>query len=368
MYLKLIKLSNFRNYVNQTIELSPQVNIFLGDNAQGKTNLMEAIHVLALTKSHRTTQDKDLIYWQKDFSKIEGVVLKHNNKLPLKMILHQKGKKVVIGKIEQKKLSDYIGQLVVVTFSPEDLDIIKGAPNERRKFLDMQIGQISRVYLQQLMLYQKLLKQRNNYLKNTIIDDVYLDVLTEQFAKQAATLLYHRLHYLDTLHHYANQINLTISKQKDNLTYRYMSQIDCDINDTIDTLYDKYMLLYQKNKLREQEQRVSGFGVHRDDVTFYINDKNVHDFGSQGQQRTVVLSLKLAEIDVIFDKNHDYPILLLDDVLSELDDERQTFLLKAVEDKVQTVMTTTNLDGIQHHLIKSPKIFRIKEGSVVFDE
>lgn len=367
MYLKTIKISQFRNYTSQVLEFSPHINVFLGDNAQGKTNLMEAIHVLALTKSHRTTVDKDLITWQEQFSKIEGTIVKQNTKLPLKMILHPKGKKVAIGKIEQKKLSEYVGNLLVVIFAPEDLTIIKGAPSYRRRFLDMQIGQVNRLYLTHLSLYQKILKQRNNYLKNTMLDTIYLDVLTEQLAKQAAIILSYRLQYLDGLQHYAKQINLNISQQFDHLKMHYISQIKYQKSDDVGTLYDKFMQYVKSTLDREIDQKMTLFGIHRDDIVFYVNGKNVQDFGSQGQQRTVALSLKLAEIDVIHEKSGEYPILLLDDVLSELDDSRQTYLLKTVENKVQTFMTTTSLDGIQKNLIKQPKIFHIKEGSVTLD-
>lgn len=366
MHITQLTLSHFRNYTKQHIEFSPKINIMLGENAQGKTNIIEALHVLALTKSHRTHQDKDLIQFQHEFAKIDAIVMKQQT-TPLQFIIHHKGKKASIGKIEQKKLSEYVGFLKVVVFAPEDLDIIKGTPAVRRKFIDMQLGQMHKLYLQHLLLYQKTLKQRNHYLKELQMDDVYFDILTEELARLAAIILHYRLAYIQQLTQHAQAINLSISQQKDALSIAYMSQLD-DVSDTtIDVLQQKFMQLYHNNKQKEVFQRKTLYGIHRDDVVFSINHKNVHDFGSQGQQRTVALSLKLAEIDIIFDQTGEYPILLLDDVLSELDDLRQTYLLKTVENKVQTFITTTNLDGIQKNLIERPKIFHIKEGSVHYD-
>lgn len=368
MHLKNIKLSYYRNYGKTYLEFSPQINIFLGENAQGKTNLMESIHVLALSKSHRTIHDKDLIQWQQEFSKIEGILIKNNQSIPLNLVIHHNGKKASIGKIEQKRLSDYIGQLLVVIFAPEDLNIIKGSPIIRRRFLDMQIGQTNRLYLLHLMTYQKILKQRNYYLKQTTIDTNYLDILTDQLIQESAILLLYRLHYLKSLQFYAQKINKMISQNKDTFSIEYVTQFQLIEDESIESIIKKYQNYAKKIQSKEIEKRSTQFGIHRDDLLFLINGKNAQDFGSQGQQRTVALSVKLAEIDVIFEKTGDYPILLLDDVLSELDDTRQTYLLKSVENKVQTFMTTTSLDGIQKNLIQSPKIFYIKEGSVALDD
>lgn len=366
MYIDTLKLSHFRNYTQQNFQFSPTINILLGENAQGKTNIIESIYVLALTKSHRTNQDKDLIQWENEYAKIAANIIKVQ-KTMLQLIIHKKGKKVAIGKIEKKKLSDYIGFLTVVSFTPEDLMLIKGSPHIRRKFIDMQLGQINKLYLHHLYLYQKTLKQRNAYLKDNKIDFVYLDILTEELIQKSAILLHYRLDYIKKLQQYAANINQVVSQQKDALIIEYHSQIDYKNAKNIEEIENQYRALFTTNQQKEIMQRKTLFGVHRDDLVFYINGKNVYDFGSQGQQRTVALSVKLAEIDIIYEQTGEYPVLILDDVLSELDDFRQTFLLKAVENKVQTFITTTNLDGIQKNLIEQPKIFYIKEGSVHHD-
>lgn len=368
MYIEKISLKYYRNYIQQSIEFSSDINIFLGENAQGKTNLMESIYVLALTKSHRTNYDKELIFWDESFTKLTGDIVKNNRNIQLNLIIHEKGKKALIGSVEQKKLSHYIGQLNVVLFAPEDLYIVKGSPNIRRKFIDIDLGQMNIIYLSYLTAYKKLVKQRNSYLKEYKIDPVFLDILTEQLAQYAAHVLFHRLKFIKKIEQYAGVITKNISQQKDELSIVYKSHIDYTLEDTVDVLYEKYMTLFNQNKKKELEKRTTLYGPHRDDMQLFINGKDVQIYGSQGQQRTVVLSLKLAEIELMKDMTGDYPILLLDDVLSELDDNRQTFLLKSIEGKVQTFITTTNISGIKKHIIKEPKIFDIKEGSISLHE
>lgn len=329
---------------------------------------MESIYVLALTKSHRTNYDKELIFWNEPFTKLTGKIIKNDRNVQLNLIIHEKGKKALIGSIEQKKLSHYIGQLNVVLFAPEDLYIIKGSPNIRRKFIDIDLGQMSSVYLSYLSSYKKLVKQRNSYLKEYKIDHVFLDVLTEQLAQHAAHVLFHRLKFIKKIEQYASVITENISQQKDKLSIAYNSHIDFTMDDTVEILYEKYMTLFTQHKNKELEKRTTLYGPHRDDMQLFINEKDVQVYGSQGQQRTVVLSLKLAEIELMKEMTGDYPVLLLDDVLSELDDNRQTFLLKAIEGKVQTFITTTNISGIKKNIIKEPRIFDIKEGSVLLHE
>lgn len=365
MYLKKIELNHYRNYKKQSVHFSDKINIFLGENAQGKTNLMESIHVLSLTKSHRQIKDKELIEWGQDFAKIKGFIQKKERDIELSLIIHKSGKKAIIGHSEQPKLSQYIGQLNVVLFAPEDLYLIKGAPSIRRRFLDMEIGQINAIYLFHLTQYQKILKQRNNYLKSSKIDVVYLDILTEQLITHGAILLNFRIQFLKEIEKLATKVTHILSQNKDALTIKYDTQIDYSDSDNVDSLVDKYTTLFMTNKQREIDQKMTLFGPHRDDILFFINDKNVQIYGSQGQQRTVVLSLKLAEIDVVAQEIGEYPVLLLDDVLSELDDNRQTFLLKAIENKVQTFITTTNIEGIQKNMIEPPLIFKISKGSVI---
>jgi DNA replication and repair protein RecF len=368
MILKEVTLQNFRNYPSLSVSFSDGINVFLGENAQGKTNLMEAIYALALARSPRTSNEKEMIRWQEDSAKITGKVQKRVSTFPLEIIFSKKGKIAKVNHLEQKKLSQYIGQLNVVLFAPEDLNLVKGAPANRRKFLDMELGQMNPVYLHDLVQYQRILKQRNLYLKQLVTgkakDEVYLDVLTEQLAILGADLLVYRLQFIKKLEAWAQPLHREISLEREELTIAYKSNIELSDEMDKDALFLKLMEAFRQGKSRERDQAVTLFGPHRDDLIFQVNGRNVQNYGSQGQQRTTVLSLKLAEIECMNEVLGEYPILLLDDVLSELDDERQTHLLKAIEKKVQTFLTTTSLDGIKKNKIDEPTIYHIKNGEV----
>src|SRR5699024_1973440 len=351
MFLQSIQLKNYRNYEKAEAAFSPGMNVFIGENAQGKTNLMESIYVLAMTRSHRTSNDKELINWADDFTKISGRVKKKQTDFPLEIVVSKKGKTARLNHLEQKKLSSYIGHLNVILFAPEDLSLVKRAPAVRRKFLDMEMGQMNRLYLHHLVEYQRILKQRNQYLKQISrgfkADPVFLDVLTEQLAIEAAAVLKERLRFVKQLQTWAQPIHSEISRQKELLEIQYSSSIPIELEEekTEEMLYKEILAHWNKHLEREKEQGTTLSGPHRDDLIFIVNNKNIQTYGSQGQQRTTALSVKLAEIDLMQEVTGEYPVLLLDDVLSELDDERQTHLLKAFQNKVQTFLTTTSLDG-----------------------
>ncbi|WP_163655363.1 DNA replication/repair protein RecF [Listeria sp. PSOL-1] len=367
MLLENIVLRNFRNYEEFSLDFDKSINVFLGKNAQGKTNLLEAILILALAKSHRTTNDKDFIKWDKDAAKIKGQIEKHNQTIPLEITITQKGKKAKVNHLEQKKLSQYVGHLNVVMFAPEDLSLVKGAPGLRRRFMNMEIGQIKPVYLHDLSQYQRILHQRNQYLKLAQLkkkyDPVMLDILTEQFAEVAIKLTERRINFIERLERFAAPIHAEISSGLEKLEVKYMPSIDISsgtLNEQVQQLLEKLRSIQQ----REIDRGVTLMGPHRDDSLFYINGQNVQIFGSQGQQRTTALSIKLAEIDLIKEEIGEYPILLLDDVLSELDDHRQSHLLEAIASKVQTFVTTTNTSGLNHAVLKQATTFHIENGAV----
>ncbi|MFL2101246.1 DNA replication/repair protein RecF [Desemzia sp. FAM 24101] len=368
MYINEMKLTNYRNYADAEVTFSNGINVFLGENAQGKTNLMEAIYVLAMARSHRTSSDKELIQWEKDFAKISGRVQKKNSSFPLEIVLSKKGKQARFNHLEQKKLSSYIGNLNVILFAPEDLSLVKGSPSVRRKFVDMELGQMNPVYLHHLVEYQHLLKSRNLYLKQLSMkqasDLTFLEVLTEQMAAHGASILAERFLFVEQLQNWAQTIHQEISKQKEVLEIHYHSSVPLENPTDKDANYIHLMDTYKANQTRELEQRTTLTGPHRDDLKFYVNGKNVQTYGSQGQQRTTALSVKLAEINLMQEMTGEYPVLLLDDVLSELDDSRQTHLLKAIQNKVQTFLTTTSLDGIEKNLIEAPRVFNIDQGQV----
>ena len=358
MKLKNLQLKNFRNYSQLDLELSPQLNIFLGQNAQGKTNILEAIHFLALTRSHRTSHDKELIAWgQKDMS-VAGLVEKSHGTVPLEVDLTSRGRIAKANHLKENRLADYIGQLKILMFAPENLELIKGSPSVRRRFLDMELGQIRPVYLYESMRYMRALKERNAYLKfePDKIDPDFLAVLDSQLVEHGQKIMSERQIFVDKLAHYAAAIHSQLTHGKESLQVLYVQNI---AQDFAQELADRHQL----DIFRHQTSK----GPHRDDLQFLVNDINVADFGSQGQQRTVALSIKLAEIDLIYEETGDYPILLLDDVMSELDNSRQLDLIRTSLSKTQTFMTTTTLDHLKNmppQLTQNLQIFQVEKGQI----
>ncbi|GER67296.1 DNA replication and repair protein RecF [Weizmannia acidilactici] len=369
MYLQELELTNYRNYETLTIPFENKVNVILGENAQGKTNLMESIYVLAMAKSHRTANDKELIRWDADYAKIKGRIHKTHDSFPLELTISKKGKKAKYNHIEQKKLSQYIGNMNVVMFAPEDLNLVKGSPQVRRRFIDMEIGQISPVYLYDVSQFQKILQQRNHYLKQLQMkkqtDRTMLDVLTEQFIENAVKIVKRRFEFIRLLEEWAGPIHHMISRGLETLEILYKPSLD--VSEELN--WSKMIKMYE-NKFaeiweREIDRGVTMIGPHRDDLAFIVNGRDVHTFGSQGQQRTAALSVKLAEIELIYSEIKEYPILLLDDVLSELDDFRQSHLLNAIQGRVQTFVTTTSVDGIDHQTLREASMYTVKSGKIV---
>lgn len=372
MILSDFQLHNFRNYAKAAVTFSPGVNVLIGHNAQGKTNLLEAIYVLALTKSYRTSNDRDLIRWNEQTGRVNGTVIKRVGKVPLSLAFTTKGKRAKVNHLEQERLSSYVGQLNVVLFAPEDLNLVKGAPSLRRRFMDQEFGQMSSKYLANAGRYRRYLRQRNRYLKQLKYgqqhDLVLLDVLSDQLAASGAEVMVARKRLLDRLLVWAQQLHHQIAVEESELSFEYHSTPTVSRNSTVKEIYQQLRQQYSQNQQREIDQGTTLAGPHRDDLRFLIDGKNVQTFGSQGQQRTTALSVKLAEIDLMKEITGEYPLLLLDDVLSELDATRQTHLLAAIQDKVQTFLTTTSLNDVAKHLINPPTVFQIDQGTLTKEE
>lgn len=368
MHIEQLKLKNYRNYDELDLTFENKVNVIIGENAQGKTNLMEAIYLLAFTKSHRTSREKELIRWDEKYAKIEGRITKRNRQFPLEVIFSTKGKKAKLNHIEQQRLSDYIGMLNVVMFAPEDLTLVKGSPQVRRRFIDMELGQIQPKYIYHLSQYQKILRQRNHLLKQlqrkAIQDDVMLQVLTDQLIEHAAAILERRFIFLKLLKKWASPIHYGISRELEQLDISYSPSIEVLEDENREKIESIYQKQFHKIKEKEIERGTTLIGPHRDDLIFYVNNRNVQIYGSQGQQRTTALSVKLAEIELIYNEIGEYPVLLLDDVLSELDDFRQSHLLNTIQGKVQTFVSTTSVDGIHHDTLDQADLFTVHNGTV----
>ncbi|MFX3618610.1 MAG: DNA replication/repair protein RecF [Sporolactobacillus sp.] len=369
MNLESIELTNYRNYDSLSLSFSNSVNVFLGENAQGKTNLLEAIYVLALAKSARTTHDKDLIKWDQEYGKIIGRLAKRGHTLPLEIIISKKGKKAKANHLEKRKLSEYIGLCNAVMFAPEDLSLVKGGPALRRRFIDMELGQIAPVYIHELGQYQKVLQQRNallrDYGRHSRGQESFLEILTEKLFALASEIVSRRLLFISRLNEWAGKIHAEISHGRETLTLHYQSAVR-EVLESSDSskIAKAYENSYGSLKQREIDRGATLIGPHRDDLQFVVNGFDVQTFGSQGQQRTAALSLKLAEIELIKSEVGEYPLLLLDDVLSELDDVRKTHLLSAFKEKVQTFVTTTSVDGLDQQLLDRATLFEIQQGKV----
>lgn len=373
MQLTHFKAQHYRNLQQIETDFDPNVNIFIGKNAQGKTNLLEAIYFLALTRSHRTNSDRELIAFGQNFANLSGHVHKSQVELDLRVLISKKGKKVWVNRVEQAKLSHYVGKLNAILFSPEDLELVKGAPAIRRRFMDQEFGQISAEYLYFASKYRQVLGQKNNYLKQLAKgeakDKLFLHVLSDQLAGVAAEVVARRFRFLAYLSQAASEAYQQISLGEEKLTIAYRPSVnDVQATDSTESIYHKIKDAFARHEETEIRKGVTLFGPHRDDLEFRLNNKNAHLYASQGQQRTIALSLKLAEIKLVHHLTDEYPLLLLDDVMSELDHGRQSALLNYIHGKTQTFITTTDLAGISWEIIKQPKIYHIQSGKISLEK
>ncbi|MFC5469435.1 DNA replication/repair protein RecF [Cohnella suwonensis] len=371
MQLNTLELHGYRNYDSLKLSTEGGVNIFIGPNAQGKTNLVEAIHVLSLTKSHRTSKDKELIGWNQNAALIRAQMRRKHGNVSLELQLSAQGKKAKVNGLEQRKLSSFVGTLNVVLFAPEDLDIVKGAPGVRRRFMDMEIGQVHPGYLYDMQQYQKILQQRNNYLKMTDARKAspeMLEVWNEQLATTGVKMMQKRKNFIVQLQKWAEKIHAGITGGNELLTVDYKPSFGhaygIDNQDQA-SLFEQFMIKLTEGKDQEFRRGTTLTGPHRDDLTFAINGKDVQAFGSQGQQRTAALSLKLAELELMHEEIGEYPLLLLDDVLSELDQTRQTQLIETFQSRVQTFITTTGLESVNMSRLKDASLFHVRDGQVL---
>ncbi|MCU0082207.1 DNA replication/repair protein RecF [Streptococcus danieliae] len=361
MWLKELQIHQFRNYKDVKLQFQPGLTVFLGQNAQGKTNLLEAIYFLALTRSHRTRLDKELTQFDTNNFQLQGVLAKLTGTLPLEIAWTSKGRMTKVNHLKQARLSNYIGHMNVVLFAPEDLQLVKGSPSLRRRFVDMDLGQIKSTYLAELSQYQYILKQRNSYLKSSQkIDSNYLDVLDEQLAQSGARVIQHRLQFLADLETVARTQQEHLSEDQEILRVHYKSSVD--LQDDLQLLSQNLTQALLEKRQTDIFKRSTSVGPHRDDVRFSLNGIDAK-YGSQGQQRSLILSLKLAEIQLIKNVTRESPILLLDDVMSELDNHRQTRLLEAISGDIQTFLTTTSLDHLQD-LQVDLQVFNIHQGKI----
>lgn len=366
MVLNNITLINFRNYEKISVDFSKNINILIGNNAQGKTNILEAIYVLAITKSHRSLNDINLIKEEKEFCKLKGKIKANGISRNLEFFLSKKEKKVSINNKQIRRLTDYISNFNIILFTPDDLELIKGSPGDRRKFLNVEIGQIDNNYLNILNDYNKLLKTRNEYLKlnlkNKKLNINYLNVLTEKMIEKAIYIYQKRFEFIENLNKYVGTIYYDVTK-KGKLQIKYVNNLNIEKFDK-DKIVKYLNLKYKQNLEKEKILGLTLFGPHKDDILFRLDDNDIKIYGSQGQQRSCVLALKLSEINIFKDKIGENPIVLLDDVFSELDDLKKNNLVKYLNDDIQIVITTTDLNQINKKLLDGAFIYKVKNGNV----
>ncbi|KXG73839.1 DNA replication/repair protein RecF [Thermotalea metallivorans] len=365
MYLKKLKLINFRNYQQLDLIFHPKINVFIGDNAQGKTNILEAIYLTSTGKSFRTNRDRELIKMDKDkaYILVEGEKRYTSVSVELKLEENKK-KQIKVNGITLTKNTDLLNNIHVVVFSPEDLKLVKEGPVERRRFMDMEISNIRPRYCHCLGQYNHVLMQRNNLLKKIHHDRKYiatLDVWDEKLVELGTILILERLKFIHRLNTLSRLLHRKITDSKENLEIKYIASVkDIAEEERISQSFHREL-----KKMLEVDicRGTTTIGPHRDDLVFYVNGIDIRVFGSQGQQRTSALSLKLAEIELVKAETGEYPVLLLDDVMSELDMKRQMFLIKSLRD-IQTFITTTDMSLLDSIRLGEENIFYIEKASV----
>lgn len=357
MILKSVALSHFRNYDDLYMEFDKGTNILYGDNAQGKTNVLESIYVSGTTKSHKGSKDRELIQFGQEEAHIRTIVEKGGLDYQIDMHLKKnKSKGIAINRMPIKRASELFGILNIVFFSPEDLNIIKNGPSERRRFLDVELCQLDKIYLYNLTKYNKVLNQRNRLLKDISFRPELLDTLAVwdmQLIEYGRKIIRARKEFVEELNGIVYEIHKKISGNKEELVLNYEP-------DVLEENLEQELARCREKDLRFGQTSV---GPHRDDLCFMIQEIDVRKFGSQGQQRSCALSLKLSEIELVKKSIRETPVLILDDVLSELDSNRQNFLLNSIHD-IQTVITCTGLDEFVRNRFEINKIFKVVSGTV----
>ncbi|NMA82252.1 MAG: DNA replication/repair protein RecF [Epulopiscium sp.] len=361
MFIQSVSLESFRNYTDLSIDLDSKINIFYGANAQGKTNLLEAIYLCATGRSHRTSYDREMIRWDLDQAHIKLILQKEERQQKIDMHLRRNSKKgAALNGVPLQKLGDLLGTLHVVMFSPEDLALIKSGPKERRRFLDIELCQLYPVYYYDLQQYHRLLKQRNHLLKtlqrkkerkNDLVET--LSIWDEQLISLGSRIIESREEFINQLNEKIRPIHSHITGKKEQLTIRYEQDISIE----------EYEKKLNKSRQRDIEQGNTSVGPHRDDLSFWVNGMDIRLYGSQGQQRSVVLSLKLGEIELVKETIDDVPVLLLDDVLSELDSQRQAYLMDYISD-LQTFLTCTGVEDLLLNKFSGSTFYHVKEGKI----
>lgn len=361
MYIESVEVGDFRNYQQEKLEFHPHTNILYGDNAQGKTNILESVFVCGTTSSHKGSKDREMIRIGQEEAHIRMILNKKQMSHRIDMHLRKnKGKGIAIDGIPIKRSSELMGYLHVIFFSPEDMRIIKNGPSERRRFVNMELCQLDQIYLHHLAEYNKVLQQRNHLLKQMIHQPSLKDTLCvwdEKLIEYGSQIISRRRSFVEKINHLILQISSRLTGNKEKIRVIYDPDVEeSDFERQLSSSLEKDMKLCSTN-----------VGPHRDDLCFINQEMDLRKYGSQGQQRTCALALKLAEIEIVKQMTGDFPVLLLDDVLSELDRSRQNYLLDSIHD-IQTIITCTGLEEFIDSRLTLDKVFRVNAGSVTVEK
>lgn len=371
MLLKTILLNNYRNYTKANLLCSPTLNIIWGNNAQGKSNLLEAIYLLSTGQAYRTNHDQELVRWGASYYLIKSEIQNNERTLDIELMYQIDQKKSLkINGYKRSRISDVLGVFNVVLFSPDDLYLVKGGPTRRRRYLDLTICRLNPSYYYYLQQYQKTVEQRNQLLRSLAITTsslATLEVWDQQLVILGAKILGRRLQILPKLTKLSSYFYRKIASNTEQLFVRYQSTVNLPLEnqeiDCSESTIARYFSDHLKHIRKEERKRgVTLIGPHRDDLVLYLDQHEMRNFGSQGQQRSAALSLKLAELEILANEQGDYPVLLLDDVLSELDSSRREFLFTQLLNKVQTFLTTTQYTYLNAEILKKASLIEVKNG------
>lgn len=364
MRLNSLQLVNFRNYDNLHLEFNKKINLLVGKNGQGKTNIVESIYMLSFGKSFRTNKDREIIKFDTENLYVGGSFSKtHTNGL-IEIGIGKNKKGIKVNKLHIQKIQELLGNLNVVIFSPEDLRLVKEGPKERRLFIDKEISQIMPKYYNYLTSYNKILFQKNKLLKGNNIDKALLDVYDESLAQYGSYIYVIRRDFIKKIALISEQMHKNLTNGIEKLVITYKNQINICDEDTVETVYNRFLEKLISSRQHDIETRTTKYGIHKDDLNIFVNDLDVRLYGSQGQQRTASISLKLSEIELINNEVGEYPVLILDDVFSELDETRQKLLVDNLS-IVQMFITTAEVSHKNIFDLENTTIFNIEKGKVV---
>lgn len=364
MYINSLKLIDFRNYDSLLVDFNKNINLLLGENGQGKTNIVESLSLMSIGRSFRTSKDKEMLKFGKENLYTACSFTRNGINKKIEIVITKNKKGIKVNGMSIKSIQELLGNLNLVVFSPEDLKLVKEGPKERRGFIDKEISQIMPRYYSLLVDYNKIMNQRNKLLKSMHVDKNLLDVYDENLCKYGAEIYFIRLKFVNKVSAISNKLHYDLTMGQEELKIKYKNQIDASLSDDVESLFKKLKQKIYENREQDLFNRNTKIGPHRDDLTILINDMDVRLYGSQGQQRTASISLKLSEIELIKQELGDYPVLVLDDVFSELDQNRQRMLVEKLGD-IQ--MFITSADPLHKNIMSNTSFttYYVEKGKIV---